>query len=58
MSVKPTIDTENIKPSYNADGKRSGGYSVCRPGSEDPHRHEQKFHMVNLHTLDGRYTIS
>ena len=33
-----------MKCKAHVDGGRSGGSSVCRPGSEDPHRRERKFH--------------
>ena len=34
--------------STGVDGGLSGGSSVCRPGSEDPHHHQQK--LVNVNT--------
>ena len=42
-----------LKISAGVDGWPSGGSSVCRPGSEDPHRREQIFNTLISVTLDA-----
>ena len=51
-------DSEDMwKISAHADRGPSGGCSVCRPGSEDPHRRERKFILVIMTHYPGIYSI-
>ena len=58
-----TLKTRAPKISAHADGGQSGGSSVRRPGSEDPHGHERIFFIIyssltEIHILHIFYSFS
>ena len=51
-----TMLTRGAENSAYFDGGPSGGSSVCRPGSEDPHRREQNLYNSLLLSFDDFFT--